>query len=81
MASSYTTIDPDTTMLNTTYKIFYVVIMTGYQRVSDETKDRLREYLGKKYPGWSMLASKGHKMSFQLTFDQAIQEILKEVGF
>lgn len=57
--------------------------MTQY-RISDKTEDRLRGFLAKKYNGgreWEKRRG-NHSLSYHsFSFDDAIQELLTEVGF
>ena len=55
--------------------------MTQY-RVSEEVEKRMKAWLAKKTDGVRTLRdTRGHTSWNQLTFDQALDELLRDVGF
>jgi hypothetical protein len=54
----------------------------GYQKISDKTEDRMRDFIEKSLNG--KVAKRGRKPGWareSYTFDEALSMLLKEVGF
>ena len=52
--------------------------MTGYQKISEDTLNRLYRFIEKKE---KKMAKRGGKMTGTYSFDDALSLLLSEVGF
>jgi len=72
----------NTTNLNTTNRLHDVVIkMTGYQRVSEGTLERLRKFVASEERRLCKQGNRGTYINPSWTFDEALSELLTKAGF
>ena len=55
--------------------------MTGYQRVSEETLERLRKFVANEHKRLCKQGNRGTYIDPSWTFDEALSDLLTKAGF